>query len=127
VTGAGDESVARELLAAARQLANDAGTEHRGTWPRAAALLARQALEVALKTFWSFTAAGMEAAPFKTQLLCLDGYIRPAVARQGYQTWSALSRACHHHVYELAPTRDELLAWCDDVESVVNETERAWV
>ena len=62
----------------------------------------------------------------RAQLLSLDGYLSPAIARDAYQAWSALSRASHHHVYELAPTRDELLAWCEAVEGVISETERAW-
>ncbi len=28
-----------------------------------------------------------------------------------YQVWGALSRACHHHSYELAPTAGELEGW----------------
>ena len=31
-------------------------------------------------------------------------------ARIGH-AWSALSRACHHHAYELAPTAGELQSW----------------
>jgi hypothetical protein len=31
-------------------------------------------------------------------------------------TWGALSNACHHHVYELAPTAQELSLWADTVE-----------
>ena len=28
-------------------------------------------------------------------------------------TWSGLSNACHHHVYELTPSATELAAWLD--------------
>jgi hypothetical protein len=123
---AADDTVARELLSAARALVNTSAPDTRGLWPRAAALLSRQALEVALKTYWSFVAPGAEDASMRAQLLSLDGYLSPAIARDAYQAWSALSRASHHHVYELAPTRDELLAWCEAVEGVISETERAW-
>jgi hypothetical protein len=40
--------------------------------------------------------------------------------------WSGLSGACHHHVYDLAPTREELQAWRETVQQVVERTERAW-
>jgi hypothetical protein len=40
--------------------------------------------------------------------------------------WSGLSGACHHHVYDLAPTREELQAWRETVQQVVDRTERAW-
>lgn len=34
--------------------------------------------------------------------------------------------ACHHHVYDLAPTREELQARRETVQQVVERTERAW-
>ena len=40
--------------------------------------------------------------------------------------WGGLSGACHHHVYDLAPTREELQGWRDTVLEVVDCTERAW-
>ena len=48
------------------------------------------------------------------------------LAQRAHVVWSALSRACHHHVYELAPTREELQAWREAVQEVVERTERAW-
>ena len=81
-----EDTVARELLRAARTLVNRSGTDTRGLWPRASALLARQA----------------------------------------HQSWTALSRASHDHAYELPPTREELLAWFEGVQGVVEQTERAW-
>ena len=68
-----------------------------------------------------------EDASMRAQLLCLDGYLPSAVASNAYQTWTALSRASHHHPYELAPTLEELLTWCQSVEDVLDATERAWV
>ena len=55
-----DSTVARELLAAARSLADRPAADTRGLWPRAAVFLARQSLEVALKTYWSAKAPGVE-------------------------------------------------------------------
>jgi hypothetical protein len=39
-------------------------------------------------------------------------------ARAGH-AWSALSRACHHHPYELAPTAAELQGWLAVVDALV--------
>jgi hypothetical protein len=121
-----DETVAGELLSAARTVAKQSGGDTRGLWPRASALLARQSLEVALKTYWSAVAPGTEKVSMRAQLLCLEGYLPPAIARQAHQAWTALSRASHHHAYELPPTREELLVWFDSVNGVVEHTERAW-
>jgi hypothetical protein len=98
-----------------------------GVWQRAAALLARQGLEVALKTYWSAKSSGTEDASMRAQLLCLEAMFGDKdVARRAHAAWGALSRACHHHAYELAPTSEELLAWCEDVEAVIERTEREW-
>ena len=40
----------------------------------------------------------------------------PSMAAEGHATWSLLSRACHHHPYDLQPSRDEVLAWIDAAE-----------
>jgi hypothetical protein len=106
-----------------------------GVWPRAAALLARQSLEVALKTYWSAKSGGTEEASMRAQLLCLEAMLGAGdaagggsgnTARRAHAAWGALSRACHHHAYELAPTSEELLAWCEDVQAVIERTEREW-
>ncbi len=62
----------------------------------------------------------------RAQLLCLEGYMPAKTARHAHLVWTALSRASHHHVYELPPTCDELLAWFQTVGDVVEQTERAW-
>jgi hypothetical protein len=35
--------------------------------------------------------------------------------------WYGLSRALHHHTYELAPTVAELLGWHQDVTTLLNQ------
>ena len=122
-----DSSVARELLSAARSLAERPASETSGLWPRAAVFLARQSLEVALKTYWSAKAPGVEESSMRAQLLCLGAWVTDEpLARRAYQTWSALSRASHHHPYELTPTRDELVGWFETVLDVVEVTESQW-
>jgi hypothetical protein len=121
-----NSSAARELLAAARLLADRADDDTQGLWPRAAALLARQSLEVALKTYWRIKAPGVEESSLRAQFLCLGSWISDApLARRAYYAWSALSRASHHHPYELTPTRDELTVWGETVLEIITVTERA--
>jgi hypothetical protein len=123
----GDVTVAHELLAAARSMIERPAETTAGVWPRAAALLARQALEVSLKTYWSAKSSGTEEVSMRAQLLCLEAMISDDdIARRAHGAWGALSRACHYHAYELAPTREELLAWCEDVEVIIERTEREW-
>jgi hypothetical protein len=122
-----EATVARELLAAARMLSDQPTIDTRGLWPRAAVLLTRQSLEVALKTYWSAKAPGVEDASMRAQLLCLGTWISDeSLARRANQVWSALSRASHHHPYELTPTRDELVVWFATVLDVIEKTERTW-
>ena len=118
---------ARELLASARSMIEHPAAVTAAVWPRAAALLARQALEVALKTYWSAKASGTEDTSMRAQLLCLEATLGgDEVARRAHGAWGALSRACHYHAYELAPTSEELRGWCEDVEVVIERTEREW-
>ena len=42
-----------------------------GTWPRASAILGRQALEIALDQLWARAAPGVETASARAQLACL--------------------------------------------------------
>jgi hypothetical protein len=122
-----DDSPARELLSTARLLIDRASVDTRGLWPRAAVLLARQALEVALQTFWSRAAPGAETCSTRAQLLCLGSYVSDDdLARRAHQVWTTLSRASHFHPYELPPTHEELVAWFDGVAAVIDKTEQAW-
>lgn len=94
------------LLAAARQVSVTCDAAYR---PRAVALLARQALEAALDDHWRARAPGVEACSARTQLICLPMFlVDTALAEQTSYVWWALSRACHHHPYDLAPTPPEL-------------------
>jgi hypothetical protein len=104
-------------LQLARDLLRRADPSTAGLWPRAAALLIRQALEEAVDDYWRAHQLPLDSLPTQAQLVCLrmmstDG-VRPL---QLNQAWGALSRACHHHPYELAPTAEELSAWIETVE-----------
>ena len=91
------------LVDMADAVLHDRLSEWGGSWARAVALLARQGLERALDELW--TVRGVELSPVSThaQLLCLRAYlIDDALAADVRYAWGALSRACHHHPYELA-------------------------
>jgi hypothetical protein len=122
-----EDTVARDLLAVARDFVERPSAGTRGLWPRAAVILARQSLEVALKTFWSARVPGVEECSARAQLLCLGHFLGDdPVARRAHLAWTALSRSCHYHPYDLPPTQEELSAWCDTVAEVIERTEQAW-
>jgi hypothetical protein len=105
------------VLELARDLLSRADPATAGLWPRAAALLIRQALEEAVDAYWTERQLPLDSLPTQAQLVCLrmmtpDGPL-PA---QLHETWGALSRACHHHPYELSPTAGELVTWIERVE-----------
>jgi hypothetical protein len=115
----------KQLLAAARELITRPHAAIAGVWPRTAALLARQALEEALGSRWAAEAETrpLRQATMRSQLICLPAYLDPALAHQVAYTWAALSKACHYHPYELAPTSGELAAWISDVAILISRVE----
>ncbi len=103
-----------DLLDAAKGLLSRPDANAKGIWPRAAAHLCRQALEASLAQWWTKRLPGMETTSMRAQLVCLPTYLTTdGLAGQVAYTWSGLSNACHHHVYELAPSATELAAWLD--------------
>lgn len=115
-------AVARLLLARSDRAPDLAA----GVWPRAAAVLARQALELSLAALWAQRGLDMAGASARAQLLCLDEYLSdPHVVADARFAWWALSRACHHHPYELAPTVAEIEGWLSSVEKVVSVIDQA--
>lgn len=110
-----------DLVTAARDLLERVDPMTAGIWPRATALLTRQALETALDTLWHRRAPGLELCSTRAQLICLPSYLRDdeQLAERVSYTWAALSRACHQHAYELSPTSSELLGWIGTVEQLV--------
>jgi len=110
----------QEILAAARQLLDrpDSGTS--GVWSRAAALLGRQAFELGLDDHWRSRGVPLASLATRPQLICVASYLpNRDIAARATHAWSALSRACHHHPYELAPNPGELRAWLVAVDEVL--------
>jgi hypothetical protein len=112
-----------DLVDEARRLLDDAPAGTVSAWPRAAAVLARQQLEHALETFWMAQVPDMvHVRNTRAQLSCLVGYVddRRLIADVGF-TWQALTRAMHHHPYELDPTREELASLLTATRRVTDE------
>lgn len=105
----GSANTPLELCGAAERLVADRAEASIGVWPRAAALLTRQALELALGVLWARRAPGTELAPIRAQLAALGSVLRDErLAGRVSFTWWSLTRACHFHHYELPPTESEL-------------------
>ena len=110
------EADAHSLASAARDLIHIDDPQTAGLWPRAAALLGRQAIEAAMADLWRLSAPGLEDTSAKCQLLCLSHFLgEPDLAGRVHATWHGLTRSCHIQVYELAPTAAELEGWLEIV------------
>lgn len=114
----------RELLEAADELLARPPDQMAGRWPRAVALLSRQAIEGSLFDLWRAVGPGVEAAPMRAQLLVLRREVIPSLAAEAEYAWAALSRACHHHPYELVPTAAELGQWLEAAGALDREVRR---
>jgi hypothetical protein len=110
VTPAGEATSAADLREQARALLGRSSPDTAGLWPRAAALLGCQALELALDNLWHVKKLNLTGCGATAQLLWLQEHLGDAgLAEQAAQAWRTLSRACHHHhhPYELAPAVGE--------------------
>jgi hypothetical protein len=112
-----------QLITTTRDLLERPDPMTAGIWPRASALLARQALEAALDDLWRRRAPGLEKCSMRAQLLCLPLYVPEELAERVASTWAGLSRACHQHPYELPPISSELLAWIAIVEELISRVQ----
>lgn len=88
-------------------------------WPRCAAWLIRLGLEYALGQLWAARYPSLTEANFTSQLLALRVVVDADTAQRAAQLWSALSRAGHHHHYELEPSAGELRGWLDEARVLV--------
>ncbi len=110
-----------DLLTEARRLIEHPDAATAGVWPRAAALLARQALEQAMAELWATLpeADGLSDGSMRSQLLCLTAYVDEDVATRAAYLSAALSRAGPKHSNEQAPTAAELTRWLNEAADLV--------
>jgi hypothetical protein len=111
----------RTALEHADRLLRDVVPGTRGMWPRCCAWLLRLALERALDDYWATTNPPVRDCSRRAQLLALARYLATDDAEHITQVWNDLSRASHHHAYELAPTAGELRRWHADVDHAIGE------
>lgn len=109
----------RRLAVADRILAEPELVEN-GAWPRACTWLVRLALEHGLDDFWAAHNPAMaQVGSRRAQLLTLTRTVDADLGFRATELWHALSRAAHHHAYELAPTGAELRRWHSEAAEVV--------
>jgi len=106
-------------LAAASRLLDQATPETAGLWSRAAALLARQALEQAVTTCLTRRHPVLPDTGYTAQLHALHAIVPAPVAHRAAYVWSALSHATHHAGYELPPTQAALRGWLSTVDEII--------
>jgi hypothetical protein len=112
------------VLGLARGLLARADPDTAGLWPRASALLACRAVEASVDRLWQRRRLDLRGCSMRVQLILLRVYLDDAdLAARASHAWSALSRACHHHAYELAPTAAELRGWFSVVEELVHKAD----
>lgn len=89
-----------------------------GVWPRCAVWLIRLAVEHEIDALWSRRSPAMTTCTRRSQLLALGLVIDTTLQHRATELWNTLSRAAHHHHYELAPTAAELRGWLADARSL---------
>jgi len=108
------------VLAQARSLLQHPKVGMESTWPRAAALLGRQALEEGIDAVLIAEVPpidDLEGERMRPRLVCLGELVDHEEAHEAAWLWSRFSFACHHHPYELAPIAAELTEWIDRTDA----------
>jgi hypothetical protein len=115
---------AQRCLAAAHDMltgSNAGGGAPGGWWPKACACLIRLALESGIDAYFDRTKLRVaRCGSRRAKLLMLRRHTDGDLARRASFAWAALSRATHHHSYELAPTAAELRHLHDEVRTIVD-------
>jgi len=117
--GWADVVEARRLLAAARATLDGEGTLPPRRRTRAAAVVARAALELAVDARLARHGLVLGGATMRSRLICLGTVVDPRAGEAAAVAWVGLSSGCHQHAYELSPTWAEITHLIGLVESVV--------
>jgi hypothetical protein len=108
------------LLALSDQILDGTVPIPGGRATRAAAAVARQALETLVLRATDELVPGMYRPSMRSRLILLRELGDPARGRLAETAWEGLSRACHHHAYELHPSETEVRALVGLVRSLSN-------
>jgi len=114
-----DNDRARLLLAYATAVLDGNAHVPAGQQTRAAAHLARQALEELVPQLCARLGAEIPHASMRSRLIVLHALAPPEWSRPAGAAWEGLSRACHRHAYELSPTHTEVRALIGSVTSLL--------
>lgn len=106
-------------LAVADRLLRDPEVVEHAVWPRACTWLIRIAVEHAVDGYWARTEPAVGRSRNRTAQFVVLRHREPDTGQRAWELWSRLSRAAHHHAYELAPTADELRSWHREAERLV--------
>ena len=88
---------------------------------RAAAILARSALEDVVTDSCAHEGIDVGRTSMRVRLACLRALV-PSIAGDAAVAWSGLSRACHQHAYEIAPHRAEVSHFVAEVRRMAATT-----
>ncbi|BCL16063.1 hypothetical protein [Micromonospora sagamiensis] len=109
----------QHLLDQAADLLVNPRPSMRRCWQRGSACLTRVALEQGMRDYWSTIDVNVGRCRMSRQLLALRAFAGDETALIARTAWHGLSRAMHHHTYELAPTLAELRGWHRDVTDLL--------
>lgn len=88
---------------------------------RGAAVIARQVLEQTVERRCRELAGDTDRASARSKLILVSELADPVFSTAAQTAWYGLSRACHHHSYELTPGFAEIRALTGLVRSLIEE------
>lgn len=115
-----------ERLAVAERLLERSGGALAGLWPRACAVLVRQALEGAVDRVLREKVPGSQAANWRVKFLCLGRAIGEGKARELGYVWGRLSEVLHRGGGGLGASEVQLRGWVEKVRRVVGAQVGPW-
>lgn len=89
-------------------------------WPRCATWLIRLALEGALIQLWRSRCPELMECSARAQLLALGKFTDADTQYRVSELWHTLSRAGHHHHFELSPTTQEIREWLHEAADLAS-------
>jgi hypothetical protein len=101
-------AAATDLVGLANRILDGTVKVPGGRSARAAAVVARQALEESVDQRCAELIDGMQRASMRSTIILLRQLDDPVVGHKAQAAWAGLSNACHHHAYELQPTAAEV-------------------
>jgi hypothetical protein len=112
------------LLALSDQILDGKVAVPGGRATRAAAVVARQALETLVHRATDELVPGMFRPSMRSRLILLRELGDSEKGRIAKLAWDGLSRACHHHAYELQPSEMEVRALVEMVQTFMSHRAR---